>query len=161
MKRYIYIAYALILALAACQDDKLGDHGNSGNATLTLSFNSSGNTLSRAVSSDEDEQIISNAYVFVFNQDGSKVFGQFNNNIIKNLHDQGWEHSRRERQDHSCYREHQHDDSRPEWHKTGCSHLESRFVGTDIAHAGRLHRERNPVSDERNERRSRVNSKPK
>lgn len=24
MKRYIYIAYALILTLAACQDDKLG-----------------------------------------------------------------------------------------------------------------------------------------
>ena len=81
MKRYIYIAYALILTLAACQDDKLGDHENSGNATLTLSFNSSDNTLSRAVSSDEDEQIISNAYVFVFNQDGSKVFGQFYNNI--------------------------------------------------------------------------------
>ena len=54
MKRYIYIAYALILTLAACQDDKLGDHENSGNATLTLSFNSSDNTLSRAVSSDED-----------------------------------------------------------------------------------------------------------
>ena len=81
MKRYIYIAYALILTLAACQDDKLGDHENSGNATLTLSFNSSDNTLSRTVSSDEDEQIISNAYVFVFNQDGSKVFGQFYNNI--------------------------------------------------------------------------------
>ena len=81
MKRYIYIAYALMLVLAACQDDKLGDHENSGNATLTLNFNSSDNTLSRAVSSDEDEQIISNAYVFVFNQDGSKVFGQFYNNI--------------------------------------------------------------------------------
>ena len=81
MKRYIYIAYALMLVLTACQDDKLGDHENSGNATLTLRFNSSDNTLSRAVSSDEDEQIISNAYVFVFNQDGSKVFGQFYNNI--------------------------------------------------------------------------------
>ena len=116
-----------MLVLAACQDDKLGDHENSGNATLTLNFNSSDNTLSRAVSSDEDEQIISNAYVFVFNQDGSKVFGQFYNNI----------------------------------HEAGCRHLESRFAGTDIAHAGKIHRERNPVSDERDERRSRVNSKPK
>ena len=39
MKRYIYIAYALMLVLAACQDDKLGDHENSGNATLTLNGN--------------------------------------------------------------------------------------------------------------------------
>ncbi len=66
-----------MLVLAACQDDKLGDHEKAGNATLTLNFNSSDNTLSRAVSSDEDEQIISNAYVFVFNQDGTRCSDNF------------------------------------------------------------------------------------
>ena len=81
MKKYIYHACILILLIIACQDDKFKGNENNGNATLTLRFNSSGNTISRAVSNDEEEQLISNAYVFVFNQDGSKVFGQFYANI--------------------------------------------------------------------------------
>lgn len=81
MKNILHIACVLIFAVTACQDDKFGSEENGGSATLTLKFNSSNNILSRAVSSDEEEQRISNAYVFVFNQDGSKAFGQFYSGI--------------------------------------------------------------------------------
>ena len=66
--------------LTACRDDKFGSEESSGSAALKLKFNTS-NNMSRAVSSDEEERRIQNAYVFIFNQDGTKVFGRFYDGI--------------------------------------------------------------------------------
>ena len=83
MKKCIYLLCVLSFVLTACQEDKFGSKENSGSAALKLKFNTSSN-LSRAVSSDEEEQRIQNAYVFIFNQDGTRVFGQFYNGINAN-----------------------------------------------------------------------------
>ena len=83
MKKCIYLLCVLSFVLTACQEDKVGSKENSGSAALKLKFNTSSN-LSRAVSSDEEEQRIQNVYVFIFNQDGTRVFGQFYNGINAN-----------------------------------------------------------------------------
>lgn len=80
MKKYIYLLCVLSFVLTACRDDKFGSEESSGSAALKLKFNTS-NNMSRAVSSDEEERRIQNAYVFIFNQDGTKVFGRFYDGI--------------------------------------------------------------------------------
>ncbi len=82
MKKYIYLLCVLSFVLTACRDDKFGSEENSGSAALKLKFNTS-NNMSRAVSSDEEERRIQNAYVFIFNQDGTKAFGRFYDGINK------------------------------------------------------------------------------
>ncbi|MEG1864341.1 MAG: FimB/Mfa2 family fimbrial subunit [Alistipes sp.] len=81
MKKIVYIC-ALCLALAACQQDDLDAVGGAGPAMLTLNLSAESNQIqSRAVSSDAEEQIIHNVYLFIFNQDGSKAFSKFYANI--------------------------------------------------------------------------------
>ena len=80
MKKYIYLLCVLSFVLTACRDDKFGSEESSGSAALKLKFNTS-NNMSRAVSSDEEERRIQNAYVFIFNQDGTKAFGRFYDGI--------------------------------------------------------------------------------
>ena len=83
MKKYIYLLCVLSFVLTACRDDKFGSEASNGSAALKLKFNTFSN-ISRAVSSDEEEQRIQNAYVFIFNQDGTKAFGKSYDGINAN-----------------------------------------------------------------------------
>ena len=152
MKKYIYLLCVLSFVLTACRDDKFGSEESSGSAALKLKFNTS-NNMSRAVSSDEEERRIQNAYVFIFNQDGTKVFGRFYDGInqqntyqieikdipagsdktiavIANINT-------------AIFRP---DDSGP-----GGDNHATRFTGIDFPYARLVHREGVPIPDERND----------
>ncbi|MEG2240529.1 MAG: FimB/Mfa2 family fimbrial subunit [Alistipes sp.] len=75
MKRIVSLC-TLCVVLMACQQDDLDADGR-GQTRLTLNLNAVESLIeSRAVSSDQEEQIIHNVYVFIFNQDGSKAFSK-------------------------------------------------------------------------------------
>ena len=71
MKKLLYIC-TLCVALFSCQQEDLFQYSGEGLSSVQLSIESQSNTeISRAVSSDEDEKLIQNIYVFIFNEDGS------------------------------------------------------------------------------------------
>lgn len=74
----------IFLLFTACQKDNLYNDLNSGDAMLTINLNPTNNQLSsRAVSGENDEKTIFNAYVFIFNSEGEKLYGKFYGGLNK------------------------------------------------------------------------------
>ena len=74
----IIITILVVCLLFSCHKDDCFEDDNAGNAMLSIKFNIINNEIaSRAVSSDEDEKKIFNAYVFIFNSKGEKVYSKF------------------------------------------------------------------------------------
>ncbi|MEG1983110.1 MAG: fimbrial protein [Alistipes sp.] len=81
MMKKILSFCTLCLVLMSCQQNDLDADGQ-GQTQLTLNLSAVQCQIeSRAVSSDAEEQLIRNVYVFIFNQDGSKALSKFYSSI--------------------------------------------------------------------------------
>ena len=74
----IIITLLVVCLFSSCQKDNFHNSSNSEKAVLSIKLDILDNDIiSKSVSSDDDENVLSNAYVFIFNSAGSKVYSKF------------------------------------------------------------------------------------
>ena len=78
----IIITLLVVCLFSSCHKDELYDANHNGKAMLSIKLDilNSG-IISRSVSSDADEKMLFNAYVFIFNSAGEKVYSKLHNSV--------------------------------------------------------------------------------